>query len=282
MENLEIYEKVRHVPNEAKKKIMGGRLKGMTDINPMYRIKTLTEVFGVVGFGWYYEVIKQWNEIGAKDEVVAFCNINLFIKVDNEWSKPIFGTGGASYVSKEARGLYTSDECFKMALTDAISVACKSIGIGADVYWEKDATKYDVKQQQAQPKQQPKKPKISVKTHPKKVNTLLERISKKDPNVTMQAIKKMFELDAETQEVFEKAFKSQNDEINTVETTEIKQAQQKPKLNYKDNPKKVAAIIKKIKEDENLDVKTIKEAFDFDNETLTMIQNAYAEKIGGV
>ena len=30
-----------------------------------------------------------------------------------------------------------------MALTDAISVACKALGMGADVYWEKDNTKYN-------------------------------------------------------------------------------------------------------------------------------------------
>ena len=30
-----------------------------------------------------------------------------------------------------------------MALTDAISVACKALGMGADVYWEKDTTKYN-------------------------------------------------------------------------------------------------------------------------------------------
>ena len=36
-----------------------------------------------------------------------------------------------------------NDECFKMALTDAISVSCKALGVGADVYWNKDRTKYD-------------------------------------------------------------------------------------------------------------------------------------------
>lgn len=49
MENLEIYEKVREVPEKAQKKIEAGRLKGMTDINPMWRIKVLTEQFGVCG-----------------------------------------------------------------------------------------------------------------------------------------------------------------------------------------------------------------------------------------
>ena len=38
--------------------------------------------------------------------------------------------------------MYTSDECYKMALTDAISVACRALGVGADVYWEADRSKY--------------------------------------------------------------------------------------------------------------------------------------------
>ena len=141
MNNMEIYEKVRKVPEEAKKTIGAGRLKGMTDINPMWRIKTLTEQFGVCGIGWYYECTKQWiEEVG--DERVACVNINLYIKVDGEWSRPIFGTGGSKLSTKEKSGVYVSDECYKMATTDAISVACKSLGMGADVYWSKDETKY--------------------------------------------------------------------------------------------------------------------------------------------
>lgn len=36
-----------------------------------------------------------------------------------------------------------SDECYKMATTDALSVACKNLGIGADIYWKESKTKYD-------------------------------------------------------------------------------------------------------------------------------------------
>ena len=36
MGNLEIYDKVRVVPENAQKAIQGGRLKGKTDINPMW------------------------------------------------------------------------------------------------------------------------------------------------------------------------------------------------------------------------------------------------------
>ena len=142
MDNLKLWESVRKVPEEAKKSIGGGRLKGMTDINPMWRIKTLTEQFGMVGIGWYYQITEKRMTEGANGEIAAFVDIDLFVKINDEWSKPIQGTGGSMFIAKERSGLYTSDECFKMALTDAISVACKSLGIGADVYWDKDRTKY--------------------------------------------------------------------------------------------------------------------------------------------
>lgn len=140
---MELYNKFRAVPEEAKKQIGGGRLKGFTDINPMWRIKMLTEQFGPCGIGWYTEVLEKKLEKGANGEIAAFMDINLFVKNGEEWSKGIFGTGGSTFVANEKAGLYTSDECFKMAYTDALSVACKSLGMGADVYFEKDRTKYD-------------------------------------------------------------------------------------------------------------------------------------------
>ena len=143
--NLQIWEKVRTVPSTALKAIQAGRLKGKSDINPMWRLKTLTEQFGPCGVGWKYEITEKRLERGAGDEIAAFVDINLYVKVGDVWSEPIPGTGGSSFVANESKGLYTNDECFKMALTDAISVSCKALGFGADVYWDKDRTKYDDK-----------------------------------------------------------------------------------------------------------------------------------------
>lgn len=143
MENLAIYNAVRSVPDSAKRRIEAGRLKGKTDINPMWRIKALTETFGPCGFGWKYVITDKRLEQGANGEVAAFLDIVLFVKADGVWSDAIPGTGGSAFVAKETNGPYTSDECFKMALTDAISVACKALGFGADVYWEADRSKYD-------------------------------------------------------------------------------------------------------------------------------------------
>ena len=158
MENLGIYESVRQVPQSAQREIQAGRLKGKTDINPMWRIKALTEQFGPCGIGWKYTITDKRLENGANNEVSAFVDIDLFIKVDGEWSDAIPGTGGSAFVASERNGLYTSDECFKMALTDAISVACKALGFGADVYWAKDATKYTQRPERQQPNEAAGKP----------------------------------------------------------------------------------------------------------------------------
>lgn len=143
MNNLELYEKVRAVPKEAQKTIAAGRLKGMTDINPMWRIKTLTEQFGICGFGWKTEIVNKWIEDGADGEKTANMQIRLFVKIGDKWSDGIEGVGGSLLVSNEKNGAHTDDECYKKAYTDAISVACKALGIGADVYFSKDSTKYD-------------------------------------------------------------------------------------------------------------------------------------------
>lgn len=141
MEKMDIYNRVRSVPDEAKKAISAGRLKGMTDINPVWRIKKLTEEFGPCGIGWWTKVTDRWTET-VGDETCAFVDLELYIKVGDEWSRPITGSGGSKLATKERSGIYVSDECYKMAETDALSVACKKLGIGADVYFSADRTKY--------------------------------------------------------------------------------------------------------------------------------------------
>lgn len=151
LNNLDIYDSLRVVPDTAKKTINAGRIKGMTDINPMWRIKALTSYFGPVGFGWYYKVTNKWIE-QYEQEYAAFVDIELYVKYNGEWSMPIVGTGGSKFATVEKNGPYVSDECYKMATTDAISVACKQLGIGADVYWSANASKYD-NPNQAEPSQ---------------------------------------------------------------------------------------------------------------------------------
>ena len=143
--NMDIYNRCREVPKEAQKEIGAGKLKGFTDINPMWRIQKLTELFGVCGIGWYIDNVKYWTEEGKDGKVAAFCELELFFKDGETWSKPIKGIGGSMLVNIFKGSPETSDECYKMAYTDAISVACKALGMGADVYWGAGRqTKYDL------------------------------------------------------------------------------------------------------------------------------------------
>ena len=127
----------------------GGRLNGKTDISPMWRIKRLTEMFGPCGIGWWYVIKDQRLLEGADKEVKAFVDIDLYYRWGEQVSQPIPGVGGNTFVEKG--GKYTSDECFKMALTDAISVAAKAIGVGGSVYYGGERTKYSMAEAPAAP-----------------------------------------------------------------------------------------------------------------------------------
>lgn len=139
----ELYKKFKMPPKDALKEIGAGRLKGMTDINPQWRIECLTEMFGLCGEGWYIKTINQDVISGADGESMVKVDIELYYKTSSgEWSMPIQASGGSMFVSQEKNGLHTSDEAFKMAYTDALSVACKMIGIGSDIYRGLFNTKY--------------------------------------------------------------------------------------------------------------------------------------------
>ena len=157
--NMRIYDAVRFVPEQAKKKILGGKLKGMTDINGMWRIKKLTEQFGPCGEGWYPSDVKYWRDsLDTNGSVALSCELYLHVKFYGEWSKPLYGIGGSMLVAVEHGEPRLNDEAYKSAYTDAISVACKALGIGADVYFEKDVTKYsEYEGESEQPAQQPAK-----------------------------------------------------------------------------------------------------------------------------
>ena len=149
--NMRFYGQVQDTPQEARKEIGAGRLKGYTDINPMWRIKRLTEVFGPAGFGWWTQNEEYRFEKCETGEVAVFCKLQLVV-VDQETnleSHPITGIGGNKFVANEKNGPYCNDEAMKMAYTDALSIACKSLGFSHDIYFQKDRTKYSLPEDEA-------------------------------------------------------------------------------------------------------------------------------------
>lgn len=140
----EKWDKLKNPPQWALKRIKGGRLSGMTDISPMWRIEAMTEVYGPCGLGWCWSIEKLWIDEGHGGEQVAHAIVKLTVIDGESVSEPIYGVGGSRFVTKERGGMYTNDEAYKMAVTDALSTAMKCLGVGAEVYKGKggDTTKY--------------------------------------------------------------------------------------------------------------------------------------------
>lgn len=142
--NTRFYSKFMSTPKEAQRAFNNGSFSG-TDINPMFRIQILTEVFGPCGFGWWTEdVTYEFVESDETKETSVFCELNLYVKdpETGEVSKPIYGIGGNTYIKQWKSGPKASDEAKKMAYTDALSIACKALGIGHDIWYQNDRTKY--------------------------------------------------------------------------------------------------------------------------------------------
>lgn len=141
MNNLEYYNNWAACPKEAQRPIKAGKLVGKTDINPMWRIKMLTAQFGPCGYGWTTKITEHWVE-RDNGESVAWIRLELRVRINGEWTEPIEGVGGSKQCGK-GQGDGINDEAFKMAETDALSVACKKLGMAADIYWSSDRTKYN-------------------------------------------------------------------------------------------------------------------------------------------
>ena len=142
-ENMKFWKEFEEVPSWALREILKGRLAGKSDINPEWRFQAMTKVFGPSGIGWRYTIDKIWTEPGSKDQIMVFVQASLQIKVNDTWSEPIPGIGGSDLIANENRGPHGNNEAAKMALTDALSVSMKALGVGAKVYqglW--DGSKY--------------------------------------------------------------------------------------------------------------------------------------------
>ena len=195
-DNLKYWEQLRQPPVNVLRTIGAGRLKGMTDIKPMWRIQIMTEVFGPCGIGWKYVVTNKGTEQGSDGQVFAFVDVDVFIKVDSEWSEPIHGSGGSMLIAKERSGLHSSDEAFKMATTDALSSALKMIGVAADIHmgWF-DGSKYNVPE-----------PKKTFIESVKELNPTPEELTKALERYGFKAIEEITEK--QDQIVFFKALKA--------------------------------------------------------------------------
>lgn len=134
MNHLDIWHKVKQVPPQFLKPIGFGKLKGKSDINPQWRLMAMTQAFGQVGHGWTYRIVRTWSEPHPNGSVMCFAEVAVKTKIDGEWGEEFGGIGGSEIIESNKNGLQSNDDGYKMAVTDALSVAFKAVGVASDIY----------------------------------------------------------------------------------------------------------------------------------------------------
>jgi hypothetical protein len=135
--NLRLWERHCVTPPAATKSFKKGGWQG-TDINPAYRLRCLTELFGPQGTGWGWTIHERWREdwpsrVKDGDQWVdymapcAFVMLSLWYIEGGERKECSPQIGGTECD-------LAPDEVWKMSITDAIGKCCLALGIAADVY----------------------------------------------------------------------------------------------------------------------------------------------------
>lgn len=117
-------------PAHTKRFSRSGGFKG-TATKPMWVYRRLTEQFGPVGIGWGHSKPDYQVVPGAEGEVLVYCTVECW---HSDRANTFHGVGGDKVVSKNKHGLFSDDEAYKKAFTDAVMNAFKSLGVAADVH----------------------------------------------------------------------------------------------------------------------------------------------------
>lgn len=128
--NTALWDQLRQVPKDAQKPFTrAGGFKG-TAIKPMWTYHRMTEVFGPCGTGWGIDA-PCFDVHPVGDEILVYCTVRVWYTDQNH---VLVGVGGDKVLAKQKSGMFSDDEAFKKAFTDAVTNALKTLGAGADIH----------------------------------------------------------------------------------------------------------------------------------------------------
>jgi hypothetical protein len=154
--NRRFWDKLKDVTDHTALKgfTRGGGFTG-TDINPTWRMERLTEVFGPIGLGWGYQVVKRWTETFGTKQVVFTTIRCWYVPVGEEpyWPKNEHGVPdrreppiNAVWTGEQDGGTVVDrapDEVYKQSITDGFGKTSVQIGLASSIYRGKwDDSKY--------------------------------------------------------------------------------------------------------------------------------------------
>ncbi len=146
--NLEIWTAVDKTDPKHTKKFTGAAGIPLRNIDPVYRMKRLTEQFGPCGVGWGWVIERTWRdafsntfydkESGEHVTEVKDC-VYAQVYIWYVWEGERRQTGPQIGGTETGR---TPDESYKMAVTDAFGKCAVALGLCADVYLGEFDNKY--------------------------------------------------------------------------------------------------------------------------------------------
>lgn len=137
MDNMELWNRVsKSDPKYLKPVSFGSRT--FTAIDPMYQIKSVTEAFGSIGYGW------GWD---SENRMINMPNGDVAIVADvTVWTgdrEHKFGPFPGCRKFFDATKGRLAEDAPKMAVTDGLTKALSHLGFNADVFLgEHDGNKY--------------------------------------------------------------------------------------------------------------------------------------------
>jgi len=140
MNNMEIWDRVKKTDLKYTKE--GGKETNfLTSINGLYCAMRATEVFGICGIGWGWDILEERydqgvlhkHENGDYHAVTHTIKIKLWFVIGEKRGEiPHFGH--TPYIMRSTFGAYMDNEAPKKSLTDAIKKCLSMIGVGADIH----------------------------------------------------------------------------------------------------------------------------------------------------
>lgn len=129
MGNLDLWDKFADIDPAFTKPITGKAYKG-TSPSPHYVIRCLTEMFGPVGVGFGWEVVREdFTPMG--EEVLHWCRIRFW---HTDRANAFDAYGQTKALMKTRNGPMLDEDAPKKSLTDAIVKAASQVGIAANIF----------------------------------------------------------------------------------------------------------------------------------------------------
>ena len=125
-ENMKLWNSVETTDPKFTKKV--NQRGGFTAIGAQYQLRTATETFGPIGYGWGVkdEKIERWEDVG----LAVYTAILWYVRegIAEEHEIPIH-----SSIKYHSNGR-VDDDFFKKVATDALTKGLSKIGFNADVF----------------------------------------------------------------------------------------------------------------------------------------------------